>query len=271
VSGVAPAPAGSVRLTFTAATDRAKLPALVAATQARLDAFELPGAIVRARDDGALVVTLDAATPDLAEVKDLLARPYEIQLVAVVNDAPYMHDAARRVSRGDGLDVLPDMWTARNDGREMEDVYLRGPKERLRALLDPLPPEPGHAVWFEKWSRDPGLWRTYYVDLTSMVRLDWATDVRVEPGHAGSFLVHYALSSAKGEEIAALTARQMGKKIAVAVDGEIGAAPVVEGVIHGRGAITTTTRAAARQLAAALRAGPLPARLTLVSEERAGP
>jgi preprotein translocase subunit SecD len=63
----------------------------------------------------------------------------------------------------------------------------------------------------------------------------------------------------------------MGRKIALSVDHEVGMAPVVEGVVGGHGRISFPDGAEARRFAASLRSGPLPAKLSLVSEERPPP
>ena len=66
----------------------------------------------------------------------------------------------------------------------------------------------------------------------------------------------------EGERLRALTRAYIGKKMVIAVDGEVLSTPVIEGVLHDRGRMTMSDEPLARRLAAALLGGPLLAPLT---------
>ena len=89
----------------------------------------------------------------------------------------------------------------------------------------------------------------------------------------GEWLVSFSFSSVGGRAFADITTRQVGRPFAIVLDGKVISAPVIrEPITGGRGQISGSfTAATAHDLAVLLRAGALPAPLTVVEERTVGP
>ena len=86
--------------------------------------------------------------------------------------------------------------------------------------------------------------------------------------------VQFQLSRAGGRKFARFTAANVGRYLAVVLDGEVMSAPVIRDRIGARGQIDMgqgTPLAEARDLALVLRAGALPARINIIEERVVGP
>lgn len=89
----------------------------------------------------------------------------------------------------------------------------------------------------------------------------------------GEWLVTFAFNDHGGRRFAEITTRHVGKPFAIVLDGKVISAPVIrEPITGGRGQISGSfTAASANDLAVLLRAGALPAPLTVVEERTVGP
>lgn len=89
----------------------------------------------------------------------------------------------------------------------------------------------------------------------------------------GEWLVGFSFDDIGGKKFADITTRNVGKPFAIVLDGKIISAPVIrEPILGGRGQISGSFNAAsANDLAVLLRAGALPAPLTVVEERTVGP
>ncbi|NKD87651.1 protein translocase subunit SecD [Haematospirillum sp. 15-248] len=89
----------------------------------------------------------------------------------------------------------------------------------------------------------------------------------------GEWLVTFAFNDFGGRRFADITTRHVGKPFAIVLDGKVISAPVIrEPIVGGRGQISGSFNAAsANDLAVLLRAGALPAPLTVVEERTVGP
>lgn len=89
----------------------------------------------------------------------------------------------------------------------------------------------------------------------------------------GEWLVGFSFDDIGGKKFADITTRNVGKPFAIVLDGKIISAPVIrEPIVGGRGQISGSFSAAgANDLAVLLRAGALPAPLTVVEERTVGP
>ena len=86
--------------------------------------------------------------------------------------------------------------------------------------------------------------------------------------------VQFQLSRAGGRQFSRFTAANVGRYLAVVLDGEVMSAPVIRDRIGARGQIDMgqgTPLAEARDLALVLRAGALPARINIIEERVVGP
>ncbi len=100
------------------------------------------------------------------------------------------------------------------------------------------------------------------------------TDARAGTSQAdGSWVVNFTFDSLGARRFAETSRANVGKRFAIVLDNQILSAPVIrEAITGGRGQISGSFNAAsANQLAILLRAGALPAPLTVVEERTVGP
>ncbi|APH54747.1 Protein translocase subunit secD [Granulibacter bethesdensis] len=101
------------------------------------------------------------------------------------------------------------------------------------------------------------------------------TDARPVPNQqrAGAWSVSFTFNGVGARKVADITAAHQGERFAIVLDNRIISAPVIQSVIpDGRGEITGNfTAKTAQDLAVLLRAGALPAPLSVVEERSVGP
>jgi preprotein translocase subunit SecD len=108
------------------------------------------------------------------------------------------------------------------------------------------------------------------------VELDGAnlTDARAgQNSQTGQWVVNFTLDSIGARRFAEITRANVGRPFAIVLDDKVISAPVInEPITGGRGQISGNfTAASANELAVLLRAGALPAPLTVVEERSVGP
>ena len=210
--------------------------------------------------DGARVarVTVHGApVRDAAALARAFERPGTVRFHWVVNDSELARrwfraiGPADRSPRPDGVAAYADSWSVDATGDEHLDYFVIGPTPAaIRAALAEVaadavvPPE--LALAFEHAEpRDDGAvrasyWRSYLIEATPMLDEGEvaAAEVVTDPG-SGQPEVQVTLTSWGGDVFARQTARRVGAKLAIVVDGEIASAPVVQGAIR-RGLVTIT-------------------------------
>lgn len=100
------------------------------------------------------------------------------------------------------------------------------------------------------------------------------TDARPEPDHqSGGWVVNFTLDSIGARRFADVTSANVGRRFAIVLDDKVISAPVIQTPITGgRGQISGRFNSdSATELAVLLRAGALPAPLTVVEERSVGP
>jgi len=99
------------------------------------------------------------------------------------------------------------------------------------------------------------------------------TDAYVGYGPAGFPEVNFVLNKEGAEKFAAVTGENIGKRLAIVLDGTIKSAPVIRDRIpDGRGQISGDfTMEEAKELAVVLRAGALPAKVNIIYQQIIGP
>jgi SecD/SecF fusion protein len=104
---------------------------------------------------------------------------------------------------------------------------------------------------------------------------DHLQDARVspDPDHRGAMLVNFRLDRKGARTFSSLTAENVGKQLAIVLDGVVKSAPAIHGRIpSGEGQITGSfTDQQAKDLSIVLRAGALPVDLKFVEERTVGP
>ena len=234
-----------------------------------------PNATVRREGDR---LALDLTRDDSVErISRVLTRSGRLEFLVVDDGSDYMTEVVAHAPNG--VTVGDDEWTEHDSGAAHRDRYLRaGTPERLakawRTVLDELPLPPGHRIAFER--RDDGegneVWRSYYLSSTAEVTNDRITEAEVQwDPYNGRPEVALTFDAAGAKAFEALTARSVGRKLAIVLEGVVSSAPVIESRISGGHARITMggfsdpykLQQDAKDLVAVLRVGALPAPVTL--------
>jgi protein-export membrane protein SecD len=131
-------------------------------------------------------------------------------------------------------------------------------------------PKPGTIT--VKSKDDPNL--SYVVDEVPLMTGEDLTDAQAAfDSRTNEPIVNFRLSSAGASKFADVTTKNVGRPFAIVLDNEVISAPVIrEPIIQGSGQISGNfTVETANDLAILLRAGSLPAKLTIVEERTIGP
>lgn len=115
----------------------------------------------------------------------------------------------------------------------------------------------------------------YLLDRTPSLVGDELTEAMptADPDRPGGWQVSFTLNSRGARTFAKLTGENVGRFLAITLDGRVASAPVIQGRIPGgQGVIQGSfTNAEASDLALLLRAGALPAEVTIAEERTVGP
>jgi protein-export membrane protein SecD len=171
------------------------------------------------------------------------------------------------------LQPLPDgyMYAVEEDDYPLLQKYLNDPQVKAA-----VPPDVQLA-----WSTGPvtagGLvyYRALYV-LKSAVELsgEHLTDAQPTRDNLGRWVVNFKLDREGGRVFSALTAGNIGKPLAIVLDGKVESAPVIQSRIRDRGQIefnAASSLESARDLSIILRAGALPAPVNIIENRVIGP
>jgi protein-export membrane protein SecD len=114
----------------------------------------------------------------------------------------------------------------------------------------------------------------YLVDGAASVSGDQLTEAQASADNErpGMWQVNFSLNSRGAREFARLTGENVGRYLAISLDGRISSAPVIQSRIAGTGTISGNfANAEATDLALLLRAGALPTSITIAEERTVGP
>jgi preprotein translocase subunit SecD len=201
-----------------------------------------------------------ACGTDHAQPEQVLPSRYALQMKAVDDSSTRMQQLYERVpiDRPEGIAGAVDHWRT-EDGVARSELYLTGPSPE--AIESYLAREPKLSVPTDRelafQQLDGQRWRTYL--LVPTVELDAASIAHaratVDPDSSRPTVI-LELTSEGAHQLADVTARIAGHKLAVLVDGRVIAAPVInDAITGGRAAITLdahATQATANALAQAL-------------------
>lgn len=112
------------------------------------------------------------------------------------------------------------------------------------------------------------------IALTDKVHVTGADleDAKVSPGEYGYSEVNFQFNSEGSKKFGALTGANIGKQLAIVLDNTVQSYPTIQSRITGSGRITGQfTTEEARQLAIVLRAGALPAPVSIIEKRVIGP
>ena len=133
---------------------------------------------------------------------------------------------------------------------------------------------PGPGVQVLPGKGENGRRQSYLVERRTLMTGDVLTDAHVSPGSATEGMaVEFVLDARGAKQFAQVTSANVGRNLAIVLDGTVESAPVIrEPITGGRGQITGRFDfAEAQDLANVLRNGALPAPLKLIEERTVGP
>ena len=241
----------------------------------------VPTALVSVDGDRVEVLLPRSAPPE--PVAHLLTRTGRLELKLVDDGAVYMDElaAAAIVQPGDAVRVEHDHWTEKDSGAAHDDPFLwaRAPDVLERALSAALATAPlpaGHQLALEERHGADGdvRWRTYYLFARAEVSGDDIEDADATwDQQTGRPEVSLHLDAAGAKALEALTARAVGRKLAILLEGRVNSAPIIEGKIAGGNARISMGGATdpfqlqseAKDLVAILRTGATAAPVSLVA------
>jgi preprotein translocase subunit SecD len=151
----------------------------------------------------------------------------------------------------------------------------KGQEDKVRKDLEGKVPE-GSEILFESAVSEPdgrSYSIPYLVKKDAVLTGDVLQDARVTIGDFNEPIVSITFDSKGAREFDLLTAANIGKRMAVVLDGKVYSAPVIRDRISGGRAVIegTFTTAEANDLAVVLRAGALPAPLKTLQDLTVGP
>ncbi len=208
---------------------------------------------------GFLLLVLGACEDGSRSSPGAAAPTADLEIVLAEPESDYMGRLGKIVSEDPvaiqlGIEVDVDHFMALGTSVAYSDLYLHAGDRRviedyLVALASREPDAvmpPDRRLAFE---RDLHEWRTYFVEVTPrLTGADFAGVTR-----PSTLEVVLAFDGHGARALAATTTGAVGKKLVIVVDGEVLAAPVIEGPItDGRLALRMGRPAAADALAAAL-------------------
>ncbi len=248
--------------------DRDKLVPKLQALTAPLGA-SLTGAVstftIQQGDDGLIALSLtDAGTND--RVRHAVDQSIEV-LRRRVDALGTTEPNIQRVGNDRILVEVPGL----QDTQRLKDILGTTAKLEFRMVADPgaspadVDQLPNYAA------NEPG---TTPVLKQVMVQGEDLTDA--QPGfnsQSGQPVVNFRFNLRGGQQFGQATAENVGKRFAIVLDNKVVSAPVIRGAIPGgQGEISGGfTVAQANDLSVLLRAGALPAKLTIVEERTVGP
>jgi preprotein translocase subunit SecD len=238
----------------------------------RLAEMRMRNAIVAEEGADAIRVTLPRDA-DVEQVGKVLTRPARLQLLCVDEVASTAFDA---------IAVPVDSVVRRQEsmrdakGNTRRDIYFEGPSsDALRQLVGSATPPGRRLLIGESGARTEDgriAYRTFLVDPRCGMTGDFVADASVvEDRFMGGYDVGVTLTPEGARLFEQITANHVGDKLALVLDGRVATAPVImEKISDGRLRITLgaglsgeRSRAEARSVQLILKAGPLPASLTV--------
>ncbi|MFH1619225.1 MAG: protein translocase subunit SecD [bacterium] len=160
--------------------------------------------------------------------------------------------------------------------KALEKIQASGnPFDDKGALLPDIAKVMPKGTTLLKAKSDSDYGRRYYVlSATPVVTGAYLENARVETGHDFGYpSVGFTFNSEGGKIFEKATAANVGKNLAIVLDGIVHSAPVIKSRIGGGSGVIegTFTMEEARNLAIVLRAGALPAPVRIIEERTVGP
>src|SRR3954466_5538896 len=240
-----------------------------------------------------IIVELPGLKPaDFERIKSIIGRTAQLEFKIVDDGTEYMKKVAGSVPKNAGIDVVPESWTEKDNGKPHEDVTLRSKsRDTLQKFFDGLTGDlalpPDHEIGYEETqgrnengeATPDRYWRTYYLHKRAPLTGEYLSNAdQTWDQQTGRPEVSFEFDRQGAAISERMTGDNIGRKMAILLDDKINSAPVIEGRIGARGRITLggfgdpfALQQEAKDLVAVLRSGALPAPLRKTFETQVGP
>ncbi len=238
--------------------------------QAAADSLQLPQhtEIAAANADSAGTSAVDSAAAGQDDMDALLGEDSQTtaQEKAYLKDHPFSGLVIRAPNGAASTPLLVEEKNVEQVQHMLEDPRVA---TRLRGLEFQLGMEP------RNYGQGKSMRPLYLVDAKPVVSGDQLVDASssADRDHPGMFEVNFTLNSRGARIFAKVTGENVGRFLAISLDGRISSAPVINGKIPGgTGTISGNfTNNEASDLALLLRAGALPVDVSVAEERTVGP
>ena len=249
----------------------------------RIDETGVKEPEIRRRGDKSILIQLAGLTAkDQEYVRDnVIGRTAQLEFKIVDEENPYFADVAAAADKPESVSLVRDSASASGSARP---YLVSDDKDALRKFLaaheDELPPD--REVGIEEFKPDrgsPPQYRTYLLDRRPGITGDFLENAFPNRNRDdGSYEVNMRFDRKGAVIFEKLTRNNVGKQMAIVLDGVVDSAPVIQGPIPGGNARITLGGARtaeemleeARALSLVLKAGALPAPVTVEEERTVG-
>ena len=215
-------------------------------------------------DDGLLLMTLTDAG-----INDRIRRAVDQSIEVLRRRVDALGTTEPNIQRVGNDRILVEV-PGLQDTQRLKDILGTTAKLEFRLVADPGA-NPADVDMLPNYQPDePG---TTPVQKQVMVQGEDLTDAQPGFNQSGQPVVNFRFNLRGGQQFGAVTSENVNKRFAIVLDGKVVSAPSIRGPITGgSGEISGGfTVQQANNLAVLLRAGALPAKLTIVEERTVGP
>jgi len=260
----------------------------------RVDKFGVAEPTILKRGED-IVIELPGLKPeDFERIKTIIGKTAQLEFKLVDDGSEYMTKVAASVTPGGKITVVPEPWTDKN-GTQHNNISLRAkeqkdlvdffagltgelevPKDREFGVEQIADTNPDGSEVADKTQTS---WRAYLLHRRAAVTGEYlaAADLSWDQ-QTNRPEVAFTMDRQGAVLMERLTGQNVGRKMAIVLDGKINSAPEIQSQIGERGRITLggfgdpfKVQQEAKDLVSVLRSGSLPAPLTKSFETQVGP
>ncbi|MBW2731396.1 MAG: protein translocase subunit SecD [Deltaproteobacteria bacterium] len=254
----------------------------------RVDGFGVAEPTVLRKGHDIVVELPGLKKKEFDRVKRQIGRTAQLEFKMVDDESKFMEEAAKTLPPKSPIQVRTDSYDGKKHGVMSYTYFQSKDKKALKAFIAALKLPKTHQVLFgeelekdKKGNQLPGkLWITYFVKRRTELTGEYITDAEVNwDQQTGRPEVSLTFDRTGADIFARLSGDNIGRRMAIVLDNKINSAPVLQDRIGGGRARITLggfkdpfkVQEEARDLAAVLRTGALPAPLRKTFERQVGP
>ncbi len=288
---------GTVHLRFdadeVAEVEDSSLRQAIETIRGRVDKFGVSEPTIIKKGTNIVVELPGLEERDFQRIKSIIGTTAQLEFKIVDDESDYVKKVAATLPKDSPITVDADNWDEKSGGKRHEGVFLRA---KIRADLekffadlkgDMAMPSDREIGYEEMSPREDTrtaappekFWRTYLIQRRAQVTGEYLANSELSwDGQTNQPEVSFTMDRNGTALMEKLTGENIGKKMAIVLDGKINSAPVIQSQIGERGRITLggygdpfLKQQEAKDLVAVLRSGALPAPLTKSFETQVGP